>query len=63
MTSYHYVSKTINEYTRMAFVASENNIRITFDSNIKATETSFDLFNLNCHLIILYIVIPLEKLE
>ena len=27
------------------FIAKENNIRITFDSNIIATETCFDLFD------------------
>ena len=47
MTTQCYVPKAINEYTRVAFVASENNIRITFDRDIKATETSFDLFDPN----------------
>lgn len=47
MTTQHYVPKVINEYTRTAFIASENNIRITFDRDIKATETSFDLFDKN----------------
>lgn len=47
MKTKHYVPKSINEYTRVAFVANENNIRITFDRDIKATETSFDLFDPN----------------
>lgn len=47
MTTKHYVPKVINEYTRVAFVANENNIRITFDRDIKATETSFDIFDQN----------------
>ena len=40
-----YRPKTIVEYTRKAFVAKENKIRVTFDSNIRATETSFDLYS------------------
>lgn len=42
-----YRPKTIVEYDRMAFVARENKIRITFDHNIRATEASFDLFSEN----------------
>lgn len=42
-----YRPKTIVEYQRKAFMAKENNIRITFDSDIKATESSFDLFDEN----------------
>lgn len=40
-----YRPKTIVEYNRKAFIAKENKIRITFDSQIYATETSFDLFS------------------
>lgn len=47
MRTNHYVPKTINQYNRYAFVASENSIRLTFDSNIRATESCFDLFNKN----------------
>lgn len=42
-----YKPKTIVEYNRKAFIAKENNIRITFDNRIKATESSFDLFSPN----------------
>lgn len=44
MASNHYLPKTINEYHRKAYVAQENDTRITFDYNIESTETSFDLF-------------------
>ena len=40
-----YIPRTIVQYNRKAFIAKENNIRITFDSNIIATETCFDLFD------------------
>lgn len=40
-----YRPKTIVEYNRKAFIAKENKIRITFDSNIVSTESSFDLFD------------------
>ena len=40
-----YKPKTIVEYKRKAFMAKENQIRLTFDSNIRATESCFDLFN------------------
>lgn len=45
MTEHNYVPKTINQYRRKAYVGLENSTRITFDSDIRATETSFDLFN------------------
>lgn len=40
-----YRPKTIVEYNRKAFIAKENKIRITFDHNIIATESCFDLFS------------------
>lgn len=40
-----YKPKTIIEYKRYALMAKENNIRLTFDSEIKATESSVDLFS------------------
>lgn len=40
-----YRPKTIVEYNRKAFIAKENKIRITFDNNIVATESCFDLFS------------------
>lgn len=36
---------TIVEYHRKAFIARENKIRVTFDNQIAATESSFDLFS------------------
>lgn len=42
-----YRSKTIVQYNRKAYIAKENKIRITFDNNIIATESSFDLFSDN----------------
>lgn len=40
-----YRPKTIVEYLRKAYIAKENKIRITFDHEIRATETCFDLFS------------------
>lgn len=40
-----YRPKTIVEYNRKAYIAKENKIRVTFDNNIVATETNFDLFS------------------
>lgn len=40
-----YRPRTIVEYRRMAFIAKENNIRITFDHRITATQSSFALFD------------------
>ena len=45
MTTQGYVPKSINQYRRKAFVLEENSIRLTFDSDIRATETCFDLFD------------------
>jgi hypothetical protein len=45
MQSELYRPKTVVEYNRLAFIAKENKTRITFDSNIVATETNFDLFS------------------
>lgn len=39
-----YVPKTIIEFRRLAFMSSTNNTRITFDTNLQATEANFDLF-------------------
>lgn len=36
---------TIVQYNRKAFIAKENRIRITFDSNVVSTESCFDLFS------------------
>lgn len=40
-----YRPKTIVEYNRMAFLAKENKIRLTLDRNIRATESSVNLFD------------------
>lgn len=45
MQSNFYRPKSIVEYKRKAYVAEENNIRITFDYDITATESSFDIFS------------------
>ena len=45
MNSRCYRPKTIVTYNRKAFIAKENKIRITFDSNITSTESCFDLFD------------------
>ena len=33
------------QYNRKAYIAIENNIRVTFDNQIVSTESSFDLFS------------------
>ena len=40
-----YRPKTVVTYQRKAFVAKENKIRITFDHNIRGTESNFDIFS------------------
>lgn len=40
-----YRPKAIVQYNRKAFIAKENKIRVTFDNNIEATESNFDLFS------------------
>ena len=45
MTCRCYRPKTIVQYRRKAFIAKENNIRVTFDSELVSTESSFDLFS------------------
>lgn len=40
-----YLPKTIVEYQRMAYIAKENKIRVTFDQNIVSTESSMELFS------------------
>lgn len=40
-----YRPKCIVEYDRVAYFRSENDIRVTFDQNLQATEASFDLFD------------------
>ncbi len=45
-----YRPKTIVQYNRKAFIAKENKIRVTFDNNIVATESNFDLFSPNLNM-------------
>lgn len=40
-----YIPKTVVEYNRLAYIAKENNIRITFDGNIRSNEANFDIFD------------------
>ncbi|HIZ54758.1 MAG TPA: polyphosphate polymerase domain-containing protein [Firmicutes bacterium] len=40
-----YRPKAVVEYQRKAYIARENQIRVTFDHHIIATETSFDIFS------------------
>lgn len=40
-----YLPKAVVEYNRKAFIVSENQTRITFDSNINATESNFNIFD------------------
>lgn len=47
MTVNLYRPKVIVEYKRNAFMVKENNIRITFDHDIVATEASTDIFEPN----------------
>ena len=45
MNSRCYRPRVVIQYRRKAFIAKENNIRITFDREIDATESNFDLFD------------------
>lgn len=47
MTMKCYRPKCIVEYDRMAYCAETNDIRITFDMNLRATESSFNIFEEN----------------
>lgn len=40
-----YRPKCVVEYHRKAYLTDENNTRITFDSNIRACETNFNIFD------------------
>ncbi|MFR9069531.1 polyphosphate polymerase domain-containing protein [Paraclostridium tenue] len=47
MNMHCYRPKTVVTYKRKAFVAKENNIRITFDHNIVANESYYDIFSVD----------------
>lgn len=55
MKSEGYHPVCVVEYNRKAFICKENKIRITFDNNIVATETNFNIFDKN---LIMYPVFP-----
>ena len=50
MTENCYYPKAIVEYRRKAFIHDVNNIRITFDTKLRATELSYDIFDENLNL-------------
>ncbi len=54
--------KTIVQYKRLSFCIPTNNTRITFDSDIRATESNFDLFQepLLTHPVLPYGLVILE---
>lgn len=58
LTENQYIPKTVVEYRRKAYIAKENNIRLTFDFNIMASETNFNIFDEN---LLLYPVFPKEN--
>ena len=45
MTANLYRPKVIVEYHRDAFLVKENNIRLTFDHHLVATESSYNIFD------------------
>lgn len=45
METRHYRPVTIVQYNRVPYVLKENQIRVTLDSRIEATESNFDLFS------------------
>ncbi len=51
MTMNLYRPKVVVEYKRDAFIVNENNIRLTFDHDVRATENSYDIFDSNLLLI------------
>lgn len=40
-----YRPKTVVEYNRLAYMVKENNIRVTLDSQLTATEANYDIFS------------------
>ncbi len=50
MNMHLYRPRSIVEYERIAYCGPANNIRITFDHDIRSTETGFDLFTKNLNL-------------
>ena len=58
MSMQMYRPKCVVEYKRKAFMTDENNTRVTFDSDIRATESNYDIFDEN---LCLYPVYGMEK--
>jgi hypothetical protein len=50
MSKEYYMPVVIVDYYRDAFIENFNNIRITFDRDISACATDFDIFSTNLHL-------------
>jgi hypothetical protein len=55
MVSLGYKPVCVVQYNRKAFICKENKIRITFDSNIVATESNFNIFDKD---LLMYPVFP-----
>lgn len=55
----NYRPKCVVEYQRLAYIAKENSIRITFDGNIRSNECNFNIFDRELPL---YPVFPREQL-
>jgi len=47
MMQYVYRPKSVVTYERDAFIAKENKIRVTFDQEIRGSESNFDIFSEN----------------
>lgn len=45
MMMHNYQPKSVVTYERKAFIAKENKIRVTFDRNIRGTESNYDIFS------------------
>ena len=58
MTMQMYIPRCVIEYNRKAFILEENNTRLTFDSNIRATEANVNIFDEE---LCLYPIYPMEK--
>lgn len=58
MTMQMYIPRCVIEYNRKAFILEENNTRLTFDSNIRATEANVNIFDDE---LCLYPIYPMEK--
>lgn len=50
-TTRHYIPKVVVDYTRDAFMFDFFNLRITFDKDLKSSNTNFDIFSDHIHTI------------